>query len=175
MEQSNDGVHRFKRGKYHGIAFQILGYTFFIISIQQLLLGSIWLMLVLLPLGIYWVFTNEVITVDLMNKTYSEGRQLFGWNVAKMQPLPSIEYVSIFPTLLTQSTTTYPIASKLTTYSQEIRINLIHSRNQRLHIYSSDNRESLLKIAYQFADFLNVGIYDCAGEENVWIKEKPVA
>lgn len=125
-------------------------------------------------LGVYLFFTRNAVDVNFKDKTMRYGPELFGIKLTKAKPFPAVEYVSIFPTKLGRKTTSYYSNSSVNENFTEVRVNLIHNRNQRLHVFTAQSYDDMYRVAMAFGEHLNIGVYDCSGDENVWIKEKPV-
>lgn len=110
--------------------------------------------------------------IDFKFGQYREAFSLFGKSFGKWSDLPEIEYVSIFPTQLNQKINSIQSAHSTSNSLKEVRINLVYNRNRRLHVFTSKNQEEIMQLAMQFGDELEIGVYDCTGEENVWLKPK---
>jgi hypothetical protein len=125
-----------------------------------------------IPFGVLILIAKDTISLNLDNGTYSVGMSVFNKTIYRWTPLPKIEYVSIFPTQLTQRINSARTGHGSTIGYTHLRINLIYGRNRRLHVYSSKTLEDVKQKALYFGERLNVGVYDCTGSENVWIRHK---
>lgn len=123
-----------------------------------------------IPLGLLILFSKETISIYRNNRTYSLGLSVLDKAIYRWKSLPAIEYVSIFPTQLTQRINSARTGHGSTIRYTHLRINLIYGRNRRLHVYSSKTLEDVKQKALYFGERLNVGVYDCTGSENVWIR-----
>ena len=167
-----DEIHQFTKGSYflfhfRGVGLVLVLYNFYAI-IQELSLLSVLLIL----LGTALFFSKEKYELDFEFMQYREAFSLSNISFGKWHNLPEIDYVSIFPTKLTQTIQSAQTAHATSRSFKEVRINLVHGKNQRMHIFRSKDVAELRKKAMFFADKLNVGVYDCTGEENVWLKER---
>ena len=164
-DEKSDFSHPF--GSYFPIPFIGFGIVMILGGLYELLSLSIYSIL-LLPIGIVFVFAKKGTTVSFSLGKYEEYFGLFKWKWGAWKSLPMCEYISVFSAVETQEIWA---KSQTTTLSQGvIFVNLIHSRNQRLSVYKTDNLEKAFKVAQLFADNLNLDIFDATNREKNWIR-----
>jgi hypothetical protein len=166
-----DNGFKYTHGNYFQMPFIIIGVVMILLSIGSLFTGFAVLPIILILLGLFLTFSRKVVAVNFGIENYKETFSIFGISPNNWKPLPVIEYVSIFPTKVSQSIASFNPAMQTEIGFKEVRINLIHSRNKRLHVFTSETEEIFKQVALKFGEELKVGVYDCTGEENIWIKE----
>ncbi|MBT8328002.1 MAG: hypothetical protein KJP21_09790 [Bacteroidia bacterium] len=151
---------------YFPVSFKILGGVFVLLAILKFnpLTAVLGLLAILLFLG------KEVIEIDFKNKQYRTGLSFFGANALKWKSFVNLNYVSIFPTNV--STTLYMARTGHGTTINDIdlRVNIVHNKKKRIHVYSAKSKENALIVAKKIGSGLNLRIYDCSGKEKVWIE-----
>lgn len=137
-------------------------YTFYLVQVY--LFGGILVGLLAL------VIVGHVrgIEVDLENKNFRNvvifGNHAFG----SWQPLPKINYVSVFKAIIASSIMGRSGAT-VTTREKAILVNLIHDKNKRLLVYKTENVEEAFVRAKIFAEKLDVKIYDATTRKGHWL------
>jgi|GEM_PF-980393 hypothetical protein len=169
-----DGVLTFTRGHYFLFHFRAVGLVLMALGVYNLVVGSLISAVVFIALGILLFFPKEVVQIRFADKHYRESVSYFGLVLGKYQSLPWVEYVSVFPTKLSQTMGSATTALQTTASFKEIRVNLIYAKNKRLHIANFNDAEKSAAFGMMVGEQLNVGVYDCTGKENVWIQEKNV-
>lgn len=169
-------VFRFEKAAYFLFHFRAAGgilvlYSVYAFAVTQ---SSILLYSLLVVVGLVVVFSKERMESNLKSLQYRNAFSLFGLSRGKWVDLPEIEYVSIFPTQLGQSVNSVQTGLVTSTVFKEIRINLIFNKNRRLHVFSSKKLDEIKDVAMQFGNHLDIGVYDCTGAENVWLRRGPV-
>ncbi len=156
-------IFKYKKSYAYTIAATLMFiYTFFLVQIY--LFGGI-----LLGLGAFVLVAHtRGIEVDLQNKNYRSvvifGNQAFG----SWQPLPKINYISVFKAIIASSVMGRSGAT-VTTREKAILVNLIHDKNQRLLVYKTENVEDAFVRAKIFAEKLEVKIYDATNRKGHWL------
>ncbi|MGB0850683.1 MAG: hypothetical protein ACPGTP_05520 [Bacteroidia bacterium] len=126
--------------------------------------------LFLILAGVVLFFAKEVLQIDLKKEEHRTAFSLFGLFLGKWEDLPEVEYVSIFPTKLSQTINSAQTGTNSSMSHEEVRVNFIYQKNKRMHVFTSNNIEEVRQVALRFAEIMNLGVYDCSGEENVWLK-----
>jgi len=122
--------------------------------------------LVPLFIGIYlWI--QEGVEINLKQSVYRKTKSLFGIALGKWQPLPKIDYVSVFKT--SETTTVWAASASANVTNAIIKVNLFYDTNQKLEIYNSKNLEDAFLKAKQIATALDIDILDATSRESKWL------
>lgn len=167
-----DGVLTFIRGDYFLFHFRAVGLVLMALGVYNMVTGSFLSAVVFILLGALLYFPKEVVQIRFADKHYRESVSYFGFVLGSYESLPWIEYVSIFPTKLSQKMGSATTAIQTTSAFREIRINLVYAKNKRLHIANFQEARVAIDFGQQVGENLDVGVYDCTGDTNVWIREK---
>lgn len=122
--------------------------------------------LVPLFIGLY-LLTQNGMELDYKNNTYRRVKSLFGITVGKWQPLPNIEYVSVFKT--TETTTVWAASASANVSSSVVKVNLFYNTNQKIEIYDSKNADDAFSKAKEIAKILNIDVLDATSRETKWL------
>lgn len=122
--------------------------------------------LVPLFIGIYLLIQDGV-ELDYENKTYRRVKSFLGLTVGKWQPLPEIEYVSVFKT--TETTTVWAASASANVSSSVVKINLFYNTNQKIEVYDSKNLDEAFSTAKQIASALEVDVLDATSRDTKWL------
>lgn len=134
------------------------------------LLGVVPLLGVLFISGfLVTLFAKDSIEINLDTKKYRDSISVFGVCIGKWLLLPSPDYISIFPTRVSQTMNSARGINQTTINELHLRINIVHGTNRRLHVFSAVSIEEAHLISYKLSAKLDCGIYDCSGDENVWL------
>ena len=122
----------------------------------------------LVPLFIgFYLLIQDGIELDYKNKTYRRIKSLFGITIGKWQPLPEIEYISVFKT--TETTTVWAASASANVSNAVVKVNLFYNTNQKIEIYNSKNEDDAFSKAKQLAAILHVDILDATSGETKWL------
>jgi hypothetical protein len=122
--------------------------------------------LVPLIIGIYLLIQDGV-ELDYENKTYRRIKSFFGLTVGKWQPLPEIEYVSVFKT--TETTTVWAASASANVSSSVVKVNLFYNTNQKIEIYDCKNVEDAFSKAKEIASVLKIDVLDATSRDTKWL------
>ncbi|WP_340155605.1 hypothetical protein [uncultured Winogradskyella sp.] len=122
--------------------------------------------LVPLFIGIYLLIQDGV-ELDYENKTYRRVKSFLGLTVGKWQPLPEIEYVSVFKT--TETTTVWAASASANVSSSVVKVNLFYNTNQKIEVYDSKNLDEAFSTAKQIASALEVDVLDATSRDTKWL------
>ncbi|MBT8244604.1 MAG: hypothetical protein HKP48_05120 [Winogradskyella sp.] len=139
--------------------------------------------LLLLAVGIYSLFSNfrgfiiiglgvfmlliEGSEFDFTDRKYRKTKSILGFTIGKWQPLPEIEYVSVFKT--TETTTLRQTSAEANVKTEVIKLNLFYENNKRIETYRTYDIEDAFKKAKDIATLLNVDILDATEKESKWL------
>ncbi len=166
-DEKSDFSHPF--GSYFPIPFMGFGIVMILGGLYELLSLSLYSVL-LIPIGIVFVFAKKGTTVSFSSGKYKEYFGLFKWKWGTWKSIPICEYISVFSAVETQQIWAKSQTTKLSL--GVIFVNLIHCRNQRLSVYKTDNLEKAFKVAHLFANNLNLDIFDATNREKNWIRRE---
>ena len=122
----------------------------------------------LVPLFIgFYLLIQDGIELDYKNKTYRRIKSLFGITIGKWQPLPEIEYISVFKT--TETTTVWAASASANVSSAVVKVNLFYNTNQKIEIYDTKDVEDAFSKAKEIASILHVDILDATTRETKWL------
>ena len=122
--------------------------------------------LVPLFIGLYLLIQDGV-ELDYECKRYRRVKSLFGITLGKWQPLPDIEYISVFKT--TETTTVWASSASANVSSSVVKVNLFYDTNQKIEIYDSKNLDDAFLKAKQIASVLNIAVLDATSRETKWL------
>jgi hypothetical protein len=106
----------------------------------------------------FLILQTEGSEIDLEAKTFRKTRSILGYSIGKWQPLPNVEYVSVFST--SEDITIRDLSAE-TTYSRDIiLLNIFHDRNQKFTAYSTSNIKDAFDVASHIADALAIDLLD---------------
>ncbi len=165
-----DKTYSFTLGTYFQMPFKIIAGVMVLGGAGSLSQGFGITPIVFMVLGLFILVAKTGIQVNFTIGNYREGLSLFGTQFGSWSALPVIDYVSIFPTQLGQNVHGFVPSNHKKLMYKDVRINLIYNRAKRMHVFTSDHRELYYEVAMLFGEHLNVGVYDCTGAENEWIK-----
>lgn len=119
-------------------------------------------------------FTKLSIEIDTTNLRYRQGFRLLKRMTGSWVKVNELSYLSIFPTLGTKGRglpmTTSPIMTDLQT--KELRINLVVNNRKRIMLQVDMRLDKARIAAAELGDELGIGVYDCSGPENVWLRDR---
>lgn len=177
------------KGKNYSIKVNIFSFTkeyYFLFHIRYAALGAAiififqilvnngsWVFLILIVLAVFCFFAKRIIQLNLLEFKVREAMSIFGLVIGTWKNTGLLEYLSIFPTKLAQRSGSAQTAM-MSNFSmgKEHRLNLIHSKNRRLHLFTSTDLEEIKRISLLLGEKMNLGVYDCTGEENVWLRPR---
>lgn len=140
-----------------GTVALVVGLTTIIIDIKGL---------VPLFIGIY-LLIQEGMELDYKNNKYRRVKSFLGLTVGKWQPLPKIDYVSVFKT--TETTTVWAASASANVSNAVVKVNLFYNTNQKIEIYDSRDLEDAFSKAKQIASVLNTDILDATSKVTKWL------
>lgn len=122
--------------------------------------------LVPLFIGSYLLIEHGV-EINLDNKTYRTFKSFFGLTFGKWQPLPDIEYVSVFKT--TEVTTVWARSASANISSSVVKVNLFYNTNQKIEAYVTDDVDDAFEVAKQIATALSIDVLDATSRDTKWL------
>ncbi len=162
-----DSDYNFSEGFYFPPQFKIVGVVFIVAGIALCLKLNL-LGPVVLFLGLVAVLAKKVLTVSFSLCRYRYSMAIVNFRFGKWIIMPAFESISIFSAKKRQDMF---VGSQSTTATySEIEVNLIYHNNRRLTVYETQDYNSALGIARQFADKLTLRIYDATKREGEWIE-----
>jgi len=144
-----------------------------VISNQEMTISSYVYVALLSIFIVFMAIVRLVIQIDTNEKKYRQGFKLFGMCTGSWVKVNDISYISIFPTLGTKDRA-IPMAGVAVlsdVQMKELRINLVVNNRERIMLQSDMNEKAARKASLELAELLNIGVYDCTGSENVWLRE----
>ena len=142
----------------------------FIFGAAFFILGVVWLPhlfgFIICGLSFFFVHTTGI-EIDLENKKYRNVIAFFSLNFGKWQPLPEIEYISVFKTV--ESTVLRAATAETVVKNDIIKVNLFYQNNRRIEAYVTQDMEDAFKKAKEIATILNVDILDATERESKWL------
>ena len=132
----------------------------------------------------YWVallfivlamaFMKLTIEIDPKNLQYRQGFRFLGMMTGSWERVKEFSYISIFPTLGSKERPT-PITSGPYTsefHTKELRVNLVVDKRKRILLQVGMELKKARTLSVTLDELLEIGVFDCTGEENVWLKPK---
>lgn len=148
------------------------------LPIWQKLLGSIAIIVGIVSLfsdfkgfialgtGFYLLLT-EGSDFDFEQKIYRKTKSILGASIGKWQPLPDIQYLSVFKT---KENSTFRSRTAETNVSKDIiRLNLFYNSNQKIEAYNTTAEDDAFTNAKAIASLLNIKILDATTRAPKWL------
>ena len=132
-----------------------VGITILIFGIYSLMSSPFALVPILLGVMLLIVEGTEI---DLASKTYRKINSVFGIKFGSWQPLPDIEYVSVFSTK--ERVTARALSAETTNSEDIIVLNLFYDRNKKISAYRTNNIKDAYEVAFHISDALMVDVLD---------------
>ncbi|MCF1420691.1 hypothetical protein [Mangrovimonas futianensis] len=138
----------------------ILGVTFLLnIPLFILLFG----ILAIVPLVlVFQTLKRQGTEIDLNSKKYRNITSFLGLSFGNWQDLPEIDYVSVFAT--TETVTMRAVSAQSSRTQDIIKLNLFHSRNQKIEAYSTQDKIEAFDVAIQIAETLSADVLDATNK-----------
>lgn len=168
----NDDVYSFKLRAYSPLPLRIITIVMGIGLTVQFLSSLYWPLLIFIFLCIVFFFAQMRIEIDLYRRLYRIGMNIFGKQFGKWLNTDQVDYLNIFPTKTSQTIGSYYQPNSAAITNSQIHVNFIFKNRKREQIFFTENVKEAKVLAHNVATSLQVGLYDCTGEENVWVIEK---
>jgi hypothetical protein len=104
---------------------------------------------------------------DFTDRKYRKTKSILGFTIGKWQPLPEIEYLSVFRT--TETTTLRQTSAEANVKTEVIKLNLFYENNKRIEAYRTYDIEDAFKKAKDIGNLLDVDILDATEKESKWL------
>jgi len=121
---------------------------------------------ILIGMGIFLLLI-EGSEFDFKNQKYREIKSVLGISFGKWNPIPNIEYVSVFRT--NETTTLRSRTAEANVSNEIIKLNLFYNTNQKIEAYNTYDVNDAFKKAKQIASILNIDILDATERESKWL------
>jgi hypothetical protein len=144
----------------------ILGYAILLFALITLLTVNLIFGAIFMALGLH-IISTEGSQINLTDKTYRTFRAAFGFRFGKWQPVPEFEYVSVFKTKESQTSTA--IAASVTRTYDIILLNLFYNTNKHITFYKTNDKEDAFKVAEHFRLAFGIDILDATEREKRWL------
>ncbi|RZJ68347.1 MAG: hypothetical protein EOO50_02695 [Flavobacterium sp.] len=110
---------------------------------------------------------REGTQIDLASKTYRTVYSFFGLLFGKWQPIPPVEYVSVFKTREGTPANLYG-ATVATVQTSIIHLNLFYG-SKHFTAYKTEDKEDAFKVANHLKLALDIDILDATEKEKKWL------
>ncbi len=165
IHEPNSDYH-YSEGSYFPPQFKIV--AFFLAIAGLLLCVNLNLIgFILLPLSLAVFIAKKELTVSFSLSKYRYALRIFTIKLGSWEPMPKVEYVSIFSAKKRQDVAVGPITTS-TAYS-EMEVNLVYNKSKRLTVFETNDFSNAFSIAELFAAQLNLKIYDATKREGKWL------
>jgi hypothetical protein len=144
----------------------ITGYLLSCLGIIMLAMGGLFVAAILIGIGINLLHL-EGCEINLDNNTFRKAKSLFGYKFGKWNPLPKIEYISVFKTK--ENKRINGVSSTTVVSENIVLVNLFYLGNKNITAYKSIDKEEAFKVAKKLALKLNIKILDVTEREQKWI------
>ena len=101
--------------------------------------------------------------IDVFNKRYRNLNSLWAVTWGNWQPLPEIEYLSVFKT--TRKTRARVIAAQALVGTEVYRLNLFYETNKHITVYEGETKEDAMQKAAGLAKELEIELHDATGDD----------
>ena len=165
IHEPNSDYH-YSEGSYFPPQFKIvavfLAIAGLILCINLNLIGF-----VLLPLSIAILFAKKELTISFSLSKYKHAIKIFKFKFGAWEPMPKVEYISIFSGKKRQDVAVGPMTTS-TAYN-EMEVNLVYNKSKRLTVFETSDFAKAFRIAQSFATQLDLKIYDATKREGEWL------
>ncbi|APY08631.1 hypothetical protein BWZ20_10095 [Winogradskyella sp. J14-2] len=96
--------------------------------------------------------------IDLESKTYRKTISVLGIKIGKWNPLPKVDYISVFAT--NENITVRALSAETTNTFPVIHLNLFYDNNKKITVYETKNQEDAFDVASHIADALLIDLLD---------------
>ncbi|WP_299102505.1 hypothetical protein [uncultured Winogradskyella sp.] len=117
-------------------------------------------------IGVYLLIQAGV-ELNFEQNTYRRTKSVFGISVGKWQPLPEIDYVSVFKTI--ETTTVWAASASANISSDIVKVILFYNTNQKIEIYDTKDVDDAFTKAKQVASILQIDVLDATTRETTWL------
>ncbi|RZN84679.1 MAG: hypothetical protein EVB11_01100 [Winogradskyella sp.] len=121
---------------------------------------------IIIGMGIFLLLINGS-EFDFEHHKYRKIKSILGISIGKWEPLPDIEYVSVFKT--NELTTLRSRSAEANVKNEVIKLNLFYNTSKRIEAYRTYNIDDAFNKAKEIASLLNVDILDATERESKWI------
>lgn len=135
----------------------VIGIVLLLGSIYGLLFISILNAIVLLLLS-FIILRSDGSEIDLESKTYRKTISFLGIKIGKWNPLPNVDYISVFAT--NENITVRALSAETTNAFPIIHLNLFYDNNKKITVYETKNQEDAFDVASHIADALLIDLLD---------------
>lgn len=140
----------------------VLGIIIAVLCLYLVIFGSI-KYIVPIAFSVLLLQTNGT-EINLENKTYRKIYSILGLNFGKWQPLPEVEYVSIFAT--TESTTVWASSATMNVKDAVYIINIFYNTNKKIEVCNLYSKDRAFKTGAHVAFALNAHLLDATENKN---------
>ena len=120
----------------------------------------------LIGMGVFILLT-EGSEFDFQNQVYRKTKSILGISIGAWNPIPDIEYVSVFRT--TENTTLRSRTAEANVSKEIFKVNLFHETNKKIEAYSTYDKRDAFQKAEQIGSFLSIDILDATERESKWL------
>ncbi|WCO01481.1 hypothetical protein [Psychroserpens ponticola] len=135
----------------------ILGIGFILLSIYAILFISILNGIVFMIMSFFLIKTDGS-EINLESKTYRKTYSFLGIKTGKWEPLPKVEYITVFAT--TEDITVRALSAETTNSKDVILLNIFYDRNKKFTAYSTTNLKDAFDVASHIANALLIDLLD---------------
>ncbi|WP_411765973.1 hypothetical protein [Winogradskyella sp. A3E31] len=122
--------------------------------------------LILSGLAVYFILI-EGTEFNFETMQFRKVKSFLGMNFGRWQPLPKIDYVSVFST--NEATTLRSRSAETNVKNPIIKINLFYNGNHRIEVCRLKDKNEAFEIAKDFSERLEIDILDATGRESKWL------
>ncbi|GAB4154586.1 MAG: hypothetical protein Tsb0033_02760 [Winogradskyella sp.] len=135
----------------------VLGVLLLFLSIYGLITISILNSIVMFILA-FILLRSEGSEIDLESKTYRNITTFLGIKVGKWNPLPKVEYISVFAT--NENITVRALSAETTNTFPVTHLNLFYDNNKKITVYGTKDQKEAFEVASHIADALVIDLLD---------------
>jgi hypothetical protein len=123
---------------------------------------------------IVMIVMRLAIEIDSRNSRYRQSYRIFGMSTGTWVKVKELSYISLFPTLGSRGRGEPMVGAMITgdVYMKELRINLVVNNRERILLQSNMKEKSARKFTLELGEILEIGVFDCTGTENVWLRPR---
>jgi|GEM_PF-2303040 len=117
--------------------------------------------------GMALVFVSEGIEINFSDSLFRNYSSIFGFFWGRWNPLPNIEYVTIYSENL--GVTNFVSSLQYTYHDQKLKIALVHGDHQQISVGRFKSKEKALEVGKLLAAKLETKLLDYTQKEPVWL------
>lgn len=164
-----NGIYRFIYTDDKPLMMNIGGFIFLVFGAIILIGKSIFFGALVFVISVLVILYQSGIEVDFENRRYRETNNFGPIVVGSWEPLPPLQYVSVF-TATKVTVATSNTGRTVDPSERVLQVNLITKNNRRIKLYEGKDRERAFDLAKRYAPRLGLDVWDATTKEGKWLE-----